>query len=100
MFKGEKIEILHDLFIFEITTKGVDGFFELIEGFMMLSANSKSISKIIQAIFRHEIIQDSNDILANRFIHFSKNLSINTVSFIAIYLIIYGSINIGLFIGL
>ena len=100
MLKNRKEKILHDLFIFGIIIKGIDGLLELIGGFILILIKSSSISKSIQIIFQHEITQDPTDLIANYFIQLSHNLSINTISFIAIYLIIHGSIKIGLFSGL
>ncbi|WP_292471184.1 DUF2127 domain-containing protein [Methanolobus sp.] len=100
MLKNRKENIIHDIFIIGIIIKGIDGLLELIGGFILISSKSDTISKIIQTIFKHEIAQDPTDLLANYFIQLSNNLSISTISFAAIYLIIHGSIKIGLFSGL
>ena len=100
MFKIKKEKTLHDLFKIGIIIKGIDGLLELIGGFILISIKSDSITKIIQSIFQHEIAQDPTDLIANYFIQLSHNLSISTISFAAIYLIIHGSIKIGLFSGL
>jgi len=100
MFKIKKEKALHDLFIIGIIIKGIDGILELIGGIILISIKSNSISKIIQTIFQHEIAQDPTDLIANYFIQLSQTLSISTISFAAIYLIIHGSIKLGLFSGL
>ncbi len=100
MLKNKKEKILHDVFVIGITIKGIDGLLELIGGVILVFIKSDSISKMIQTLFQHEIAQDPTDFIANYFIQSAQNLSLNTISFAAIYLIIHGSIKIGLFAGL
>ncbi len=56
--------------------------------------------KIVQTIFKHELLQDPTDILANYLIKASHNVSFSTLSFAAVYLMIHGFIKIGLVTGL
>ena len=100
MYKIRKETIFHDLFLIGIIIKGIDGVLELIGGIILIIARSDTISRLIQAFFQHEIAQDPTDLIANYFIHLSQSLSISTLSFVALYLIIHGSIKIGLFSGL
>ena len=85
---------LHEIFTLGIIIKGIDGIFQIIAGLTLLIAKSDSISKFIQTIFQHEITQDPTDFIANYFLHLSQNLSISTISFLAVYLIINGSIKL------
>lgn len=100
MFKLRKDKILHDLFIIGIIIKAIDGVLELIGGITLSLVKSDLISKIIQTLFQHEIAQDPSDFIANYFVQLSHSLSISIISFAAIYLIIHGSIKLGLFSGL
>lgn len=100
MLKIRERKILHDLFVIGVIIKGIDGLLELIGGIVLASVKSGSMFKIIQTIFQHEIAQDPTDLIANYFIRLSHSLSVSTISFIAVYLIIHGTIKIGLFSGL
>lgn len=96
----KKSQILHISFIIGILFKGIDGFWELIGGLFLVFAKSGSIPIIIQTVFQHELSQDPTDLIANYLINLSQTMSLNTLSFAAIYLIIHGSIKLGLFLGL
>lgn len=100
MLPIKKDTALHDLFILGIVIKGIDGVLELIGGIILISIPSHSIASVVQSVFQHEIAQDPTDLIANFFIQLSQNLSISTLSFAAVYLIIHGSIKLGLFFGL
>lgn len=93
-------DTLHNLFLIGIIIKCIDGILELIGGFTLLVIKSDSIINIVQTLFQHELVQDPTDLIANYFIQVSHNISVSTLSFAVIYLIIHGSIKIGLFIGL
>ena len=83
-----------------IIIKGIDGILELISGVILFLIKSDLITKIIQTLFQHELVQDPTDIIANYLIHTSQNLTISALSFATIYLIIHGSVKIGLVLGL
>jgi len=91
---------LHDIFMVGITIKGIDGIIEFLSGLTLLFTNSEFIMKIVQKIFEHELTQDSTDFIANTFIHASQSLTSSMLIFISIYLLIHGTIKIGLVAGL
>lgn len=99
MLKSNKEKILHDLFKIGIIIKGIDGFFELLGGIILIVTRGKFAS-IIQILFSHELSQDPTDFIANYFVHLSGTLSLGTIFFISFYLIIHGAIKLGLFFGL
>ncbi|MEJ2054540.1 MAG: DUF2127 domain-containing protein [Calditrichaceae bacterium] len=98
--KKNKAKILHNLFITGIIIKAIDGILELTGGIILISIKADTIVKIIHTIFKHEISEDPTDFMANYFIHLANNLSMNTIVFTAIYLILHGAVKIGLFLGL
>ena len=91
---------LHELFLVGITIKGIDGVLELVTGITLFFTKSSLIVKVLQAIFHHELLHDPTDLVANYLIHTAQSLSINTLTFISIYLTIHGIIKIGIFLGL
>lgn len=93
-------EKIHELFSTAIAIKGLHGIIEIISGLILLLAKPNYITKFISEIFEHEISQDPTDLLANFAIHTSQNLSINTLLFYSMYLVIYGAINLALSISL
>lgn len=95
-----KDKILHDLFITSIIIKGIDGTLEFLGGLTLILVKSNSISDIVQTVFQHELTQDPTDLIANYLIETSQALSISTISFMSIYLLIHGAIKMGLFTGL
>ena len=95
-----KKKTFHELFLIVIILKGLHGILELIGGLAFIFIKSSFIVKIINTIFKHELIQDPKDLIANFLIQTSQHISPNTMSFATIYLLTYGIINIGLFFGL
>ncbi len=100
MLKIRNEKILHALYLIGIVIKSMDGILELLGGFILFAIKSDSMVKIVQTIFRHELIQDPTDILANYLIKASHTVSFSTLSFAAVYLMIHGFIKIGLVTGL
>ncbi len=91
---------IHQLYLFTIITKGIHGILEVIAGISLLFVKSDFIVKNIKIIFQHEILEDPSDFIANLLINASEKISISTLEFSAIYMICYGCINLGLFLGL
>jgi uncharacterized membrane protein len=100
MQKITKEKILHDLFTAGIIIKFIDGVFELVGGLALIFVRSDSIAKVVQTIFQHELAQDPTDAIANFLIQASQSISAGALSFASIYLIIHGTIKIGIFWGL
>ena len=96
----KKENILHNLFMMGIAIKVVNGFLELISGIILMMVRTDKIINAMQMIFQHELFQDPTDLIANYVIQAAQHLSIDTISFIAIYLTLHGVIKIGLVAGL
>lgn len=92
--------LLHKTFIVGIFIKGIDGVIELIVGIILFFVQTNFVVNIVQKIFRHELIQDPADFIANFSVQTIQNLSASTLSFIAVYFMIYGFVKISLFWGL
>lgn len=83
-------------FIFKIglAFKGIDGFFELVGGILLLFLSPSHISSIIRALTEHEITQDPHDLIANYLRHLASNLTGSWTLFAAIYLLLHGVVKL------
>ncbi|MDA3840452.1 MAG: DUF2127 domain-containing protein [Patescibacteria group bacterium] len=96
--KNEKL--FHNLFLIGIFIKGLDGVLETIGGVFLIFLKTDFIVKLVKITFNHELVQDPTDFVANYIVKYSQSISIDTLSFVSIYLIIHGVIKLSLFIGL
>jgi uncharacterized membrane protein len=92
--------ILHKIFRISILIKGIDSFFEIIGGFLLLFINPSFINNFVKLIFQHELLQDPRDFIGNLIINLSSSLSVKIQFFGAIYLLSHGIIKMVLIIGL
>ena len=87
---------LHIVFWTGIIFKGIDGVLETIAGIALLVVSTRFISNLVHVIFRHELFQDPNDLLANYVVSLADRLSVSTKTFAAVYLLVHGVIKMGL----
>ncbi|USN45573.1 MAG: DUF2127 domain-containing protein [Candidatus Woesearchaeota archaeon] len=96
----ERTTLVHNIFLVSIVIKGVDGLLELIGGVFLLFFKNNALQQSVQFLFQHELSQDPTDTLARSLVSLSQKLSMETVSFIAVYLVLHGLIKLGLVAGL
>lgn len=88
--------LAHDAFWVGIVFKAVDSLLEVAGGIILLSISRQSIVNIVYRIFRHELIQDPTDLLANFLLRQAEDLSAGMKLFAVIYLLTHGVIKLGL----
>jgi uncharacterized membrane protein len=91
---------VHKAFEIGIFLKGLDGFFEIIAGGLVLIIRPRTISGIIMAFFRHELSEDPSDIVANYLTNAAHHFSSQTQVFASLYLLSHGIIKIFLVVSL
>ncbi len=91
---GNRKNALHDIFIIGLIIKAIDGILELAGGIILTFFYSGSIVSLVQNTFRHELAQDPTDIIANLIIPITQHISLNMITFAAIYLFFHGLIKI------
>lgn len=77
-----------------ILIKGIYSIFQLIAGIVLLIVTSNEISSLVADIFKHELIHDPQDLIANFLINLANSVSYQVKTFIALYLIINSLIKI------
>lgn len=75
-------------------------FLEIIISLFFFFAKSNILAQIIPFLFHKELLEDSQDLIANYFLNISHNTLPDTQLFIAIYLAIHGLIKIALVLAL
>ena len=67
-FKNEKL--------FEVTLflKGIYSLFEFFAGIILLSISSSQIYNLIHDLFKHELLEDPNDLIANFILNTAGNM--------------------------
>ncbi|MEK7451745.1 MAG: DUF2127 domain-containing protein [Patescibacteria group bacterium] len=87
---------IHKIFLFSIGLKGINGFFQLIGGYLLLFYYSQHVS----VFFTILLGDDPSSPLISHLFYRTENLSISTRLFFACYLLVHGIINIALVISL
>ncbi len=79
--------------------KGIDGFFELVGGILLIVISPATINQFAERLTQHELSQDPNDFIAHHLLRLTSNLH-NTQLFGAIYLLTHGLVKIVIVVGL
>lgn len=90
----------HDIFGLTIYVKAFNGLWELTVGLFGLLASKAMLTRLFVSLSAEEVAEDSKDALVNFFNHALQNLSVSAQTFVAVYLLIHGLINLGLAWGL
>jgi uncharacterized membrane protein len=88
--------VLHALFTVGVVAKGIDGTLEIIGGILALAISRAQLHPIVRLLTQHELAEDPHDIVANFLLRSSQHLSASAKLFGAIYLLVHGSIKVGL----
>ena len=88
--------ITHKIFLVSLVLKAVNGFFELLGGFMFLFLRSHYISGFLLMLMHGELGEDPNDPFVAQMLYAADHLSVSTRTFLAFYLLAHGVINIAL----
>lgn len=86
--------IFHKSFEVGILLKAIDGFLEIICGFLLFYFNPVRLDNIIVLLTQHELSEDPNDFIANHLINFSAGFSISSQHFGVIYLLTHGAVKL------
>ena len=89
-----KQKTFHWILNIGVVLKGIHGLIEVISGTILLLVTSSWIVGLIIKIFNYELIEDPTDFLANAAINSLHNLPFRVIHFVAVYLLIFGIINI------
>ncbi len=90
----------HELFEFGVFIKGLNGIWETVSGFLVLFLSKATFSKWFYLVARNELLEDPNDKFINFLAHALQNLSNDTKTFAALYILIHGLLNIFLAVQL
>jgi uncharacterized membrane protein len=91
---------IHRSFQAGIWLKGINGGLELLAGSLLLLSSRSAILHFVMYLTQQEILEDPRDRLSNFLIQSAEHLSIDATRFAALYLVLHGSIKIGLVAGL
>ncbi len=97
----EKIKLFwHRFFRVSVIIKGADGVLDVASGSFLLFSATNPIATALPFLFRRELIEDPEDFIANYLIGASQKVLPETLTFIAIYLLIHGLVKISLALAL
>lgn len=100
LMKEKTKTIIHDIFEVGIFIKFLDGCIQVIAGIILLFISPTLINETLGKLFTYELMEDPHDFIATHILSFSSGLSISTLIFMAIYLLLNGLIKIGLVISI
>lgn len=90
----------HRLFKFSVLIKGFTGAWETVSGFLFLFLSKATLGGWFSLLVRNELVEDPNDRFINFMAHALQNLSSDTKTFAALYVLAHGLLNIFLVIQL
>lgn len=93
-------KILHRSFQIGVLLKGIDGILETVGGAVFLILRNGTITHIVFALTRHELLEDPDDLIANSLRHAFAHLSSGNKIFVGAYLVGHGVIKLFLVAGL
>lgn len=85
---------MHGLFEVGMILKGINGFFELIGGFLLLLATQQQLSELVIFLTQYEFSEDPSDAFLMAILNFVNHLQIGTKIFGALYLLVHGTLKI------
>jgi uncharacterized membrane protein len=89
-------ELGHKVFWVGIFFKTVDAVLETAGGIALLTMSGQTVTRLAYAVFREELREDPNDLLANYLVVLSHHLSADAKTFAVLYLLIHGVTKLGL----
>lgn len=93
--------ILGDTYRVGLAIKGLDGLLELVGGLLLLAVPGATIHGLVEDLTTNELSQDPHDFIANGLIYLDHKLLMGGVQlFVALYLIGYGAVKMGLAVAL
>src|SRR5713101_121877 len=101
MRKGNSQQpVLHYLFELGISLKFLNGLLEMVGGIFLFLSTPESLSKLAAKLLTNELLEDPKDLVANTLLHAAQQLSVNAQIFASVYLLIHGTVKVGLVIAL
>jgi len=95
-----KSKITHILFEIGIFLKGLNGFLQIIGGFLLIFLKPSTFNKIVVLLTQNELSEDSQDLVANFLLKTAHQLSVNSQIFGVIFLLTHGLVKIFLVVSL
>ncbi len=89
-----KRRFLHSLFDILVVIKGIDGFLEIIGGFLLMRISTERLSEMIIFLTQYELSNDPDDVIAHAVLGFASHLQIGTKVFSTIYLLGHGFLKV------
>ena len=87
-------KIINNSFYLGIILKGLNGITEIISGALLFFISYEKISNLIQTVTQEELLEDPTDFIANNLLTFSKGFSVNSETFLSLYLLSHGIVKI------
>lgn len=90
----------HQLFELGVLVKGLNGVWETVSGLLFLSLKHDTLNRWFLVAIHSELLEDPHDRIINFFSHATPALSTGTKTFIAVYILFHGLLNLFLAIQL
>lgn len=91
---------IHLAFEISLFLKGLFALGQIIGGILAFFVTKEFLLKTASVLTQEELAEDPRDLIANFLLHSAQSLSISTQRFMALYLLIHGSIKLWLIMGL
>lgn len=88
------------LFRVGVFFKGIDAALELIGGVLALLISPATVTWLVTALTRRELIEDPHDLVVAALMHATQHYAITGNTFLALYLLAHGIVKIFLVVGL
>lgn len=98
MFKPH--DWLDRAFVVGIIAKSINGIVEIVGGLLLLFTTPGQLRRIVALLTQAEVAEDPHDLIATYLVHVTGQLSGRAVYFIAIYLLVHGTVKVILVVAL
>jgi len=91
---------IRQVFEISIVLKGAHALIETIGGIALYFVSTDTILRLVERLTQEELLENPNDFLATKLLHWAQGFSVATKSFYAFYLLSHGVVKLWLVIGL
>jgi uncharacterized membrane protein len=91
---------IHKFFVVNVLLKGAHAVVECAGGIILLIVSTEMIARFVNALTQDELIEDPQDLIANRLRAYAQHFSVSSKDFYAFYLLSHGIVKLFLVWGL
>ena len=99
-FSKKEINVIDKGFEISVILKGLDGLLEVLGGIFLIFVPITKINVWVYLLTKKELVEDPKDFIANHLVNYAHSLTVSTIDFAIIFLLIHGLVKVFLVVML